>query len=115
MQENDLKIQEKISAILFLYNDSISISKIKEFLNNDDIKDEELIKFVINHMWSEIRANVITPKTWKLQVNNFGIFSPKEKKIEHFIAAVKAKGNESRLSKTKLEEFERILTLKTKQ
>ncbi|MFO0743595.1 MAG: SMC-Scp complex subunit ScpB [Candidatus Paceibacterota bacterium] len=48
MQENDLKIQEKISAILFLYNDSISISKIKEFLNNDDIKDEELIKNLEN-------------------------------------------------------------------
>lgn len=78
-------------------------------------KDEELIKFVINHMWSEIRANVIRPKTWKLQVNNFGIFSPKEKKIEHFVAAVKAKGSESRLRKEKLDEFERILTLKNKQ
>ena len=75
-------------------------------------KDEELIKFVINHMWSEIRANVIKPKTWILQVNNFGIFFPKEKKIEHFIAAVKAKGSESRLRKEKLDEFERILTLK---
>ena len=77
-------------------------------------KDEELIKFVINHMWSEIRANVITPKTWKLQVNNFGIFSPKEKKMRHFIASVEAKGSDSKLRKGKLEEFKRILTLKTK-
>lgn len=77
-------------------------------------KDEELIKFVINHMWSEIRANVIKPKKWILQVNNFGIFFPKEKKIKHFIKAVKAKGSESRLRKEKLDEFERILTLKTK-
>jgi len=75
-------------------------------------KDEELIKFVINHMWSEIRANVITPKTWKLQVNNFGIFSPKEKKMQYFIASVEAKGSDSKLRKGKLEEFKRILTLK---
>lgn len=86
-------------------------AKVAEKMN----KDEELIKFVINHMWSEIRANVIKPKNWILQVNNFGIFFPKEKKIEHFIAAVKAKGSESRLRKEKLDEFERILTLKQKQ
>lgn len=42
MQENNLKIQEKISAILFLYNDSINISKLKEFLNDSDIKDQEM-------------------------------------------------------------------------
>jgi len=75
-------------------------------------KDPELIKFVINHMWSEIRANVITPKTWKTMVNNFGIFQPKEKKINFILSDA---NNKKLKTTSKIEEFKRLLDLKTKQ
>jgi len=74
-------------------------------------KDPELIKFVINHMWSEIRANVITPKTWKTMVNNFGIFQPKEKKINFILSDA---NNKKLKTTSKIEEFKRLLDLKTK-
>ncbi len=77
-------------------------------------KSEELIKFVINHMWSNIRENVIRPKTWKLMINNFGIFSPKEKKIKRLLNHIDEKQGNTRIRKEKLDEFKRILSLKNK-
>lgn len=76
---------------------------------------EELVKFVINHMWSNIRENVITPKTWKLMINNFGIFQPKEKRIRHLLEAIDVNQGNTRIRKEKLQEFNRILLLKEKQ
>ena len=74
-------------------------------------KDVDLIKAVVNHMWSETRANVITPKTWTTMVNNFGTFQPKEKKINYLLGEFE-KGNTPR--ENKIEEFKRILSLKNK-
>lgn len=77
---------------------------------------EELVKFVINHMWSNIRENVIKPKTWKLMINNFGIFQPKEKRLKHLLEAIDINQGNTRIRKEKLQEFNRILSLKqTKQ
>lgn len=75
-------------------------------------KDVDLIKTVINHMWSETRASVISPKTWITMVNNFGTFQPKEKKINYLLGEFE-KGISPR--ENKIEEFKRILSLKTKQ
>lgn len=73
---------------------------------------EELVKFVINHMWSNIRENIISPKTWKLMINNFGIFQPKEKRIKHLLNAIDINQGNTRIRKEKLQEFNRILSLK---
>lgn len=77
-------------------------------------KSEELVKFVINHMWASIREYVITPKTWKLMINSFGIFSPKEKKIKRLLNHIDEKQGNTRIRKEKLDEFKRILSLKNK-
>lgn len=73
---------------------------------------EELVKFVINHMWSNIRENIISPKTWKLMINNFGIFQPKEKRIKHLLNAIDINKGNTKIRKEKLQEFNRILSLK---
>lgn len=73
---------------------------------------EELVKFVISHMWSNIRENVIKPKTWKLMINNFGIFQPKEKRLKHLLETIDINQGNTRIRKEKLQEFSRILSLK---
>lgn len=75
---------------------------------------EELVKFVINHMWSNIRENIIKPKTWKLMINNFGIFNPSEKKIKSLLNAIDVNNGNTKIRKEKLDEFNRILSLKEK-
>ncbi len=92
----------------------IQQSDIFKIVSERTGKSEELIKFVINHMWSCIRENVIRPKTWKLMINNFGIFSPKENKIKRLLNHIDEKQCKTRIRKEKLDEFKRIMSLKEK-
>lgn len=66
---NELNIlNEKISAVLFLYNDSISVSKIKELLEIQDIKEEELLEIFEN---LDIKLNEIGLGLLKKDNKNF--------------------------------------------
>lgn len=98
-----------------LTNKNIQQNQIFSIVAEKTGHSEELVKFVINHMWSNIRENVITPKTWKLMINNFGIFQPKEKRIRHLLEAIDINQGNTRIRKEKLQEFNRILLLKEKQ
>lgn len=74
--------------------------------------DEKLVKFVINHVFNNIRENIINPKSWKLMVNNFGIFYPNEKKIKVVLQREEDNIKQTRIRQEKIEEYKRILQLK---
>lgn len=67
MTELDI-LTEKISAVLFLYNDSISVSKIQELLDIQDLKEKELLEVFEN---LDIKLNRIGLSLLKKDNKNF--------------------------------------------
>ncbi len=96
---NELNIlNEKISAVLFLYNDSISVSKIKELLEIQDIKEKELL---------EIFENLDT----KLNEIGLGLLKKDNKNFEKIELTIVIKKEMSEIAKKiKKDELEGELT-----